>query len=261
MRNNVLKLLSFFYRNQTFSTLGLFLLSFLWFKISVDTHESSHSTNILSSKSLQIFQNTILWRHRPHIEQNANLRIELPAKAFEKPEVWGQFGTIGMLEAADNFEFVRVTRIRTPQILIDEGKVLFDRRWEVIVIYNKIGHSFPFKIFHFVQDDINPFVEIALLLSFSAVQLPVELNHGMLLLDERPPNAVLHQLEYAVLDENDRNIVLSDPVFSKRAQVRVDPFQRGLDSVPTLVVHADANKHFYAFEVITSVFLALGKLA
>ena len=129
-----------------------------------------------------------------------------------------------MLEAADNFEFVRVTRIRTPQILIDEGKVLFDRRWEVIVIYNKIGHSFPFKIFHFVQDDINPFVEIALLLSFSAVQLPVELNHGMLLLDERPPNAVLHQLEYAVLDENDRNIVLSDPVFSKRAQVRVDPF-------------------------------------
>lgn len=45
----------------------------------------------------------------------------MPAEAFEKPEVGREFGAVGVLEAADDFQLDRVIRIGTPQVLIDEG--------------------------------------------------------------------------------------------------------------------------------------------
>lgn len=87
MRNNVLKLLSFFNRKETiFETIfTLLLLSFLGSKIGIDRHEACHSSNILIFESLQNFHNSFGRRFCSNIQEDTNLRVELSAKAFKKP--------------------------------------------------------------------------------------------------------------------------------------------------------------------------------
>lgn len=60
VRDDILKLLSFFNREETFSqeVLSLFLLSFLRLEVSIDTHETCHSSYIFISKSLQILEDS-----------------------------------------------------------------------------------------------------------------------------------------------------------------------------------------------------------
>lgn len=59
MRDDVLKLLSLFDREETLcqEILILFLLSFFRLEVSIHTHETCHATYIFISKGLQIFEN------------------------------------------------------------------------------------------------------------------------------------------------------------------------------------------------------------
>ena len=86
-----------------------------------------------------------------------------------------QFGSIGMLETTDNFEFMRVVWFGTPQILIDKGQIFLNRWREVIVILDEVAHSFSLEILYLIQDDIDSLVKIAFLFALSSVQLSVEL--------------------------------------------------------------------------------------
>ena len=82
-----------------------------------------------------------------------------------------------MFKATDNFKFALIIGFRTPQILIDKGQVLFDRRREVVVILDKITHSFPLEILHFINDDIYPLIQITFLFTLSSVQFTIKLQH------------------------------------------------------------------------------------
>ena len=86
-----------------------------------------------------------------------------------------QFGSIGMLETTDNFEFMRIVGFGTPQILIDKGQVFLDWWRKVIVILDEVAHSFSLEILYLIQDDIDSLVKIAFLFALSSVQLSVEL--------------------------------------------------------------------------------------
>ena len=55
-----------------------------------------------------------------------------------------------MLEAADDFEFVGVIRVGTPQVLVNKRKVLFDRGGKVTVIFYKVPHSFSLEVVYLV---------------------------------------------------------------------------------------------------------------
>lgn len=59
MRDDVLKLLSFFDREETLcqEILVLFLFSFFRLEVSVHTHETCHAAYVFISKSLQILEN------------------------------------------------------------------------------------------------------------------------------------------------------------------------------------------------------------
>ena len=60
-------------------------LAFFRLEVSVDTHEASDSSDILVGKSLQKSKNSHFWRFSSHVKENADLRIELTAKALEEP--------------------------------------------------------------------------------------------------------------------------------------------------------------------------------
>jgi hypothetical protein len=169
----------------------------------------------------------------------------------------GQLGAVGVFKAADNFEFVGVVDIGTPQILVDEGEILLDGRREIVVILNEIAHPFAFKIFHFIEDDVDPLIQVALLFAFPAVQLAVELQHRVLILGVRATDSILDKFEDAILDQYDGDIVLCDSVVPEWAKVGVDAFKRGLDGIFALVVHADADEHLDAFEVVASLLTPL----
>lgn len=38
----------------------------------------------------------------------------------------GEFGAVGVFEAADDFKFVGVVGFGTPEVLVDEGEVFLD---------------------------------------------------------------------------------------------------------------------------------------
>lgn len=75
------------------------------------------------------------------------------------------------------------------------------------------------------------------------------------------PHPILHQFEDAILYKHDCNIMLRDSVFLKWAKVRIDSFESGFDSMPTLIVHADTDQDFDAFEVESILFSAFSELA
>ena len=83
----------------------------------------------------------------------------------------------------------------------------------------------------------------------------------MLSFHEGSPHPILHQFEDAVLYKHDCNIMLRDSVFLKWAKVRVDSFQSGFDSMPTLIVHADTDQDFDAFKVESILFPTFSELA
>ena len=166
-----------------------------------------------------------------------------------------------MFEAADDFKFMRVVGFGAPEILVDEGEVFLDGGREVVVVFYEIAHAFPLEVLDLVDDDVDALVEVALLLALPAVEFPVELEHGLVALGVGPPDPVLDQFQNAVLDEDNRDILLADPVFAEGAEVGVDSLEGGLDGVAGLVVHADADDDLDAFEVEAPVFLALGHLA
>lgn len=60
MRDDVLKLLSLFDREETLcqEILILFLFSFFRLEVSIHTHETCHTTDVFISKGLQILENT-----------------------------------------------------------------------------------------------------------------------------------------------------------------------------------------------------------
>ena len=173
----------------------------------------------------------------------------------------GEFGAVGVFEAADNFKFVGVVGLGTPEVLVDEGEVFLDGGREVVVVLDKIAHALAFKILDLVDDDVDALVEVTLLLALPAVEFPIELQHGLVTLGVGPPDPVLHQFQNPVLDEHNCHILLADPVFAEGAQVGVDSLEGGLDCMAGLVVHADADDDLDAFEVEAPVFLALGHLA
>lgn len=151
-----------------------------------------------------------------------------------------------------------IFRIWTPKILVDEREIFFDWRWEIAVVFNKISHSFSLKIFHFVQNYVNSLVKVAFLFPLTLVELSIELNHWMLPFYIRSSHSILHQFQNTVLNQNHCDIVLSNSVFSKRSQIGVYPLKSRLDSVPTFVVHADADEYFHALEVVTTFFFTFG---
>ena len=61
-----------------------------------------------------------------------------------------ELGTVGVLEAADDFEFVGVIRVGTPQVLVNKRKVFFDRGGKVTVIFYKVPHSFSLEVVYLV---------------------------------------------------------------------------------------------------------------
>ena len=119
-----------------------------------------------------------------------------------------------MFETADNFEFILICWVWAPLILIDERKVLLNGRREVIVILDKIVHSFSLEIFYFIEDNVDPLFKITFLLAFPAIKLSVKLNHGVFVLCISPSDSIFHQFQYAILDEHNCNIMLCDSIFS-----------------------------------------------
>lgn len=162
-----------------------------------------------------------------------------------------------MFEAADNLKFVLICWVRAPLILIDEGKILLDGRREVIVILNKIVHSFSLEIFHFIEDNVDSLFKVTFLLPFPAIELSIKLNHRVLILCIGPSHPILHQFQYAILDQHNCDIMLRNSIFSEWAKVSIDSLERCLNCVLALVVHADTDQHFYSLEVVSSLLSSL----
>ena len=152
MRNDVLKLLRFFHWKKALcdAPLRLFDLALLRFKISVYTHEACDPSDVVISKSFEVLEDSQLWWLSSHIQENTNLGVKLSAEALEEPEMWAELGAVGVLETADDFEFVGVIRVGTPQVLVNKWKVLFDRGGKVTVIFYKVAHSFSLEVVYLV---------------------------------------------------------------------------------------------------------------
>ena len=105
MGDDVLKLLCFLnWQKAGVEAIVIFLLfPFLWLKVGIDAHETGDPSHVLISKSLKILQNPYFRGFGPYIEQDTDLWVELAAEALEEPEVGGQFGAVGVFEAADDF--------------------------------------------------------------------------------------------------------------------------------------------------------------
>lgn len=71
------------------------------------------------------------------------------------------------------------------------------------------------------------------------------------------PHAILNQFQNAVLDKDNCDVVLGDSVFSKWAKIGIDALEGSLDGVLALIVHADADEHLDALEVIPAFFSLL----
>lgn len=119
-----------------------------------------------------------------------------------------------MFETTNNFEFILICWVWAPLILIDEGKILLNGRWEVIVIFDEIVHSFSLEIFYLIKNNVDPLFKITFLLAFPAIKLSVKLDHRVLVLRISPSHPIFHQFQYAILDEHNCNIMLCDSIFS-----------------------------------------------
>ena len=102
---DILEFLCFFNWKEALGEkmLILLFLALFWLEIGIHTHETSYSSHVLVSESLEIFQNTQLRWFSTHVKQDAYLWIELTTKTFEKPKMTRKFGTVSMLETADYF--------------------------------------------------------------------------------------------------------------------------------------------------------------
>lgn len=87
MRNDVLELLSLFHRKETISqaVLAFFLVTLLRLEVCIDTHKACDSSDVLVFKCFNELEDALGGWLGPNIQQYADLGIELPAKAFEKP--------------------------------------------------------------------------------------------------------------------------------------------------------------------------------
>ena len=170
----------------------------------------------------------------------------------------GKLGPVEMLEAGDEHELFVVLGLGAPEVLVDKGEVLLNRGREVIVALVEVRHSFAVKIVHLVHDDLQPLLQVTLILALLPVQLPVELHHRPVPLRVRASRPVPHQLQNAVLHQHHCDILLSDAVFPEVREVGVYAIERGLDGVLGLVVHADADEALDALEVVST---GLGGLA
>lgn len=93
MRNNVFELLSFLDWEKTLSeetfALSILFLSLFRLKIGVDTHKTSHSTDIFVSKRFKIFEDSKLWWFSTNVKKNADFWIELSTEPLKEPEMRG----------------------------------------------------------------------------------------------------------------------------------------------------------------------------
>ena len=99
------------------------------------------------------------------------------------------------------------------------------------------------EVIDLVQHNIDPFVEITARFSVGFVQLTVEFDHGVLALGVPASAQVLHQFEYAVLQQHHSYLFCRNPLILQMGQIVIDSLESQVDGVFALVVHAHAYKH------------------
>jgi uncharacterized secreted protein with C-terminal beta-propeller domain len=103
MGNNILIFLSLLNWekevDQAIFTSFRFTSSLFRGKIAIHTHESCDSSHILVVESSNKVYHSWILRFGAHVKQDDKLRIEISAKAFEKPKMRRQFSTVKMFEA------------------------------------------------------------------------------------------------------------------------------------------------------------------
>ena len=113
MGNNVLVFLSFLdwekpiceTSSETTLLVLLVISSLFWREVSVDTHESSDSSNIfISVESSNEVDDTFVFWFGSDVKQDYELGIKVSAESLEEPEMRGKFGSIEMFEATEEFE-------------------------------------------------------------------------------------------------------------------------------------------------------------
>jgi hypothetical protein len=163
-----------------------------------------------------------------------------------------------VLETWQDFKLVLVSAFGAPQILVHKGEIFLNRGWKVIIILDKIVHPPSLEVFHLIDNNINPFLQITLFLALSLVHLSIELKHRVFVFMIWPSNPVLNKFENTVLDKDNSDVMLRYPSLAQGLKIRVDAVKRGFDSVFALIVHANAYQYFEVFKIVQDLFLFFG---
>lgn len=109
-----------------------------------------------------------------HIQKDDELRLQVPTKALEKPEMRREFGAVEMLKTRKYFEFsveglsfelgfkfsFRVRHAWVPEILVEQGDILFYGGREISVIGHLGRHPFFIEVFYFLQNNVDPLLQV-----------------------------------------------------------------------------------------------------
>lgn len=201
MRYDILVLLCTLYRKEQFLQAAWLLFEFLPSlfrrKLTINTHQSSHSAHLRIVRAITVVKpadqvgHTVLVGLGTDIEEYDEGGVEEAAKSLEKPQMRGQFGAVEMFKAGHDLEipgvrnsrkfsfklFALVCHTGVPQILIEKRDVLLDGGGEVTIFGNHIAHFAFLEIVDFVEDYVDPFFEVAAWFSIPAIEFAVELNH------------------------------------------------------------------------------------
>ena len=91
VRYYIFKLLCFLYRQKTIpqTIIVLLIITLLRLKVSIHTHEPSHSSYVLVAEGLNQLQDALGRWLSSNIQQYTYLWVELPTKPFKEPQMGG----------------------------------------------------------------------------------------------------------------------------------------------------------------------------
>lgn len=75
---------------------------------------------------------------------------------------------------------LRISHTRMPKVLIEKRDVFLDGWWKIFVVAHLGVHPLFVEVVDFIQDDVDPFLKIALGFIVEAIKFAIELNHGIL---------------------------------------------------------------------------------